>query len=321
VKWHLISLLAVVILASAAACLSDAANPVNPSGLTANVLTVDEGFTAGAVDPVWGYMRGEFSAFTVRWTPVQDAAFYEIRASEQEITEENWNSAIPMAVVQAPADSADVSVKVEVQTEPCIGCGLCEQICPMSAITVQGGVAVIDYDLCTSCGQCQDVCPMSAITGTRYAVDYFFGIRAFLSDDAPASDISVSENAYRLIYYNNHYSFFPSNSCGLCIQSEDSLGCFGGCYVINDYKDPERLISTGPGCPVDAVWQDTVGAGPVPNMVYIDYNLCTSCGQCLLECWNYQQRINPDPMSYIGLRSFKRMVVPAGWVSNQPARP
>ncbi|MCK5132894.1 MAG: 4Fe-4S binding protein [Candidatus Sabulitectum sp.] len=227
-----------------------------------------------------------------------------------------------METVIAPADTAYVFVKVEVQEEPCIGCGICEQVCPMGAIAVQGGIAVIDYDLCTACGQCMDVCPVDAITGTRYAKNYYFGIRAFYSEENPATAIAVSEEAWRLIYYNNHYTYVPgTNNCGLCEQSEDSLGCYGGCYVLNDFKDQERTIFTGYGCPVDALWQDTLPIGPVGYMIYIDYDDCINCGQCLLECWNYNLVINPDPGAYFGMRSIKRRVVPAGWVTDQPLRP
>lgn len=45
----------------------------------------------------------------------------------------------------------------------CIACSRCVKVCPSSAITVENGLAKIDYTLCTSCGQCTTVCPTGVI--------------------------------------------------------------------------------------------------------------------------------------------------------------
>lgn len=315
---------AVIMLASTAACLSETESPMLPDTITTGALLVDTGFTSGNFDPVWGGI-GEFSAFTLRWTPVADAQYYEVRVSETPLTVENWEEATLADIITAPADTADVFVKVEVQEEPCIGCGLCEEVCPMDAITVQGGVAVIDYDLCTSCGQCQDVCPVEAITGARYAVDYYFGIRAFFNENSPAQSVAATDEAYKLIYYNYDRDIYGITdpyipSCGHCEPTNDSLGCHEGCYILNVWADNEQTVFTGPGCPVDAFWQDTT-EGPEHHMLYIDYDDCINCGQCFLECWNYEATINPDPNAYNGLKSVRKRVVPASWVPSGPERP
>ena len=41
-----------------------------------------------------------------------------------------------------------------VNPKQCIGCRLCEIKCPVQAIKMEKGVAVIDADLCTACGIC-----------------------------------------------------------------------------------------------------------------------------------------------------------------------
>lgn len=249
-------LIAVLVIASVAACISEAENPlIPPSAVNSGTLLVDTGYTQGS-EGLWIYDNlGEYSAFTMHWEPVENAAFYEIRASEFPITTENWNSAIPMEIIPAPADSALAFNVIEVQTEPCIGCGLCEQECPNSAITVQGGIAVIDYDRCTSCGLCQDVCPVDAITGTRNGRDYFFGVRAFFDEDQPAEQVAATEGAYRIVYFNSFGSYWTpqTKNCGLCQLGEDSLGCYGGCHILIDWADQDRLIFTGTGCPYDAI--------------------------------------------------------------------
>lgn len=46
----------------------------------------------------------------------------------------------------------------------CIGCGICVEICPESAIGLtKEDVARIDPEKCASCGACADICPQEAI--------------------------------------------------------------------------------------------------------------------------------------------------------------
>jgi len=52
---------------------------------------------------------------------------------------------------------------VTVDVEECTGCGDCVEVCPLEAISLNDGKAVID-DVCTECGLCLDECPNDAIS-------------------------------------------------------------------------------------------------------------------------------------------------------------
>ncbi|WP_292489317.1 DUF362 domain-containing protein [Methanoculleus sp. 10] len=49
----------------------------------------------------------------------------------------------------------------------CIGCGKCERICPVHAITVAGGKATVDLSHCIRCYCCHEICTEHAIALSR----------------------------------------------------------------------------------------------------------------------------------------------------------
>lgn len=52
---------------------------------------------------------------------------------------------------------------IEIITEQCVGCQACLNACPFGAISMEGNLAVIDFDKCTLCGACVDSCKFDAI--------------------------------------------------------------------------------------------------------------------------------------------------------------
>lgn len=45
----------------------------------------------------------------------------------------------------------------------CTGCAECTAVCPVDAVRLKGGKAVIDPSKCVTCGKCVEVCPENAI--------------------------------------------------------------------------------------------------------------------------------------------------------------
>ena len=50
----------------------------------------------------------------------------------------------------------------KVDKEKCVGCGACVEACPVQAISMDEGKAVIS-SLCVDCGRCVQACPQEAI--------------------------------------------------------------------------------------------------------------------------------------------------------------
>lgn len=51
-----------------------------------------------------------------------------------------------------------------IDKDVCIGCGMCIPACPVDAISMVDGKAVINEEICIKCGACVGVCPVGAIT-------------------------------------------------------------------------------------------------------------------------------------------------------------
>lgn len=63
---------------------------------------------------------------------------------------------------------SDLNIKEEFMgthyiIDECTGCGTCEPVCPVEAISAEDPIYVIDKEVCIDCGACDDVCPVDAI--------------------------------------------------------------------------------------------------------------------------------------------------------------
>lgn len=61
---------------------------------------------------------------------------------------------------QMPADAWQHLIRV---TDACVGCGICEEVCPSGSIRVVDGKAVHTPGNCQACLACAHACPQKAI--------------------------------------------------------------------------------------------------------------------------------------------------------------
>ncbi|MHC1745121.1 MAG: DUF362 domain-containing protein [Syntrophobacteraceae bacterium] len=68
-----------------------------------------------------------------------------------------------LKAVPNPARYVASNYHAEVNGELCVGCETCIDRCPMGAIQILEGVAVVGQDRCIGCGLCVPTCPELAI--------------------------------------------------------------------------------------------------------------------------------------------------------------
>ncbi|MEN4005775.1 MAG: CoB--CoM heterodisulfide reductase iron-sulfur subunit A family protein [Methanobacteriaceae archaeon] len=87
---------------------------------------------------------------------------------------------IPDSVAQASAAAARAAipmVKGEVEIEPivvavnedvCNGCGICIELCPYGALSIEDGHSAVNIALCHGCGTCAGACPSGAMDQSHF---------------------------------------------------------------------------------------------------------------------------------------------------------
>jgi len=61
-----------------------------------------------------------------------------------------------------------MATKYRVNSETCVACGVCVEVCPVAAISADP--YAIDPIICNACGECVAVCPTEAIEEYEYTL-------------------------------------------------------------------------------------------------------------------------------------------------------
>ncbi|MCJ7424907.1 CoB--CoM heterodisulfide reductase iron-sulfur subunit A family protein [Candidatus Bathyarchaeota archaeon] len=78
------------------------------------------------------------------------------------------------------------AITAVVNEDLCIGCGLCEEICPYGAPRIEEGKSKVREILCRGCGSCAAECPKLAITMRHYGNDQILAqVKALLIPGNP----------------------------------------------------------------------------------------------------------------------------------------
>lgn len=110
----------------------------------------------------------------------------------------------------------------KLQVNNCYLCGVCEKLCPYSAIRqTEGGNMEINYSLCTNCGLCIDVCNTKAI---------FFSESVMLEE-------FISENWSKLVESKKYIC----QTCGTTFNGgNNNNGICLRCKISNDLLEKNR---------------------------------------------------------------------------------
>lgn len=271
-------------------------------------------------------LKSRMRKFRLSWPSASGAQKYEVRVSKNPIDEDNWWAAQKVKLVNVTTENgvvraeAILSPKPKVLSGRCIGCGDCQKNCPVDAITITQGKAVIDYNKCVECGECYRSCDYNSIEGVFAGTEYFFAIRGVNSNNEYAENLYCTPDAYKMQYttissipkdiqdsveidYNGtKYTLADLNFVGGCMGN-----CkFEGCHIVKSKSEtchPLQKLPSRSGsdviwevgitvCPVDAIYSvenDSVAIAEhktVAKAMFIDKDKCVNCGRCAAQCYN-----------------------------------
>lgn len=148
-------------------------------------------------------------------------------------------------------------LRINVNEEKCIKCGLCEKNCKAACIKVSKDEPVhIDYSRCVVCGNCQQLCPKSAIRYSHHA--------------KTKAEQQASDNDTSTLSRRSFLSISASLFTAAALKAEEKT-TDGGLAIIEDKEIPARSTPLTPP-----------GSLSARNL----QQHCTACQLCIAQCPN-----------------------------------
>jgi len=178
-----------------------------------------------------------------------------------------------------------------VNVEFCIGCRICEKICPEEAVTplpavirngrlVRKGYVDIDVDKCTFCGECVVLCPLNAI---KIEMDGKEVVQVVENEVFPILvkrievDVNKCDPVCKLVCQES----CPTEAVQVVVEREEPSG---EQKIVEVSIDKQRCIfckQCEVACPRDAIHV----IKPISGFIEIDTSLCPEgCQVCVDVC-------------------------------------
>lgn len=119
----------------------------------------------------------------------------------------------------------------------CTGCAECVPYCPVDAIGMNGGIAVVDQERCVECGTCMRVapCPPKAIFRPPEAFQWPRSVRTAFSDPlVPHKETGVRGRGTEEVKTNDVTGRVKSGRMGMALE-------FGRPGIGTDFHDVEKM--------------------------------------------------------------------------------
>ena len=100
------------------------------------------------------------------------------------------------------------SARVAVDQEKCVGCGLCQEVCPAGAAVVEDGKSIVNQEKCIGCFECVSVCPETAVQP-----NWLSGVPDFMERMTEYAFGAVKNKAGKVCFMNFLLNVTPDCDC------------------------------------------------------------------------------------------------------------